>query len=211
MLFTSRKQAGELLAKQLNGRRNCIVLAIPRGGVVVGAQVAKKLSCPLDIIVTRKIGAPDNPELAIGALSSKGGLILDQDLISRLRISKEHIKASYLKELEEALRREEVYSQGRSPSLEGKNVILIDDGIATGATIKASIEAVRERKPAKIILAAPVAPEPTLSELEPVVDETIVLNTPHDFYAIGQFYKDFPQVTDKEVIRELKKANLTTH
>ena len=131
-------------------------------------------------------------------------MVLDQDLIERLHVDKDYIKSQYLKELDEALRREEVYSQSKKVSLKNRTVILVDDGIATGATIEAAIGAIRDKKPRRLVLAVPVAPASSVKKLEKLVDRAVVLHSPQDFYAIGQFYSSFPQVTDQEVIKILR-------
>src|SRR3990167_5265892 len=205
MLFESREEAGRLLAKDLkNYGKSCLVLAIPRGGVVVGAEISKALLCPLELIITRKLGAPSNPELAIGATTSKGGLVLDQELIESLGVSKGYIRGELSRQRKEARRREKVYLKEEPINVTGKTVILVDDGIATGATVEAAIEAVRERKPAKIVLAVPVAPATAADRLGGLVDEFVCLSTPTHFFAIGEFYSSFPQVSDEEVVKILQ-------
>jgi putative phosphoribosyl transferase len=209
MIFKSREEAGRLLAKKLKnyGKENCLVLAIPRGGVVIGAVVAKTLSCALDVIITRKLGAPGNPELAIGATTSKGGIVLDRELIDRLGATQDYIHREHRKQLAEARRREKLYSRGEEPDLAGKTVILVDDGIATGATIEAAIAALREGNPKKMIIAVPVAPPQAVGRLKHQIDDFVVLSTPESFLAIGEFYSSFPQVSDEEVVKILKETN----
>ena len=206
MLFKSREEAGRLLAEDLKKYgKSCLVLAIPRGGVVVGAEISKTFLCPLEPIITRKLGAPGNPELAIGATTSKGGLVLDQELIESLGVSKGYIRSELSCQRKEARRREKVYLKEEPINVTGKTVILVDDGIATGATVEAAIEAVRERKPAKIVLAVPVAPATAADRLKKRVDEFVCLATPTHFFAIGEFYSSFPQISDEEVIQILQK------
>ena len=203
MIFKDRQEAGKLLAEKLNkyAGKDTVILAVPRGGVVVAAEVAKRLKDPLDLIIIRKLGAPGNSELAIGANTSGGSLVLDKELISKLKISSEYIKNEHQKQLLEAKRREKVFRFGRKPlKIFGKTIILIDDGLATGSTIMAAITTIKQKSPKKIILAVPVAPLSTVKRIEPEVDSLIVLNTPENFYAIGQFYSYFPQVADDEVI-----------
>lgn len=209
MIFKSREEAGSLLAKKLKnyGKENCLVLAIPRGGVVVGAKIAEALSAPLDVIVTRKLGAPGNPELAIGATTSKGGIVLDRELIDRLGVTQDYVHREHKEQLAEARRREKLYSQGVEPDFAGKTVILVDDGIATGATIEATIAALREGNPKKMIIAVPVAPPQTVGRLKHQMDDFVVLSTPESFLAIGEFYSSFPQVSDEEVVKILKETN----
>lgn len=207
MIFSSRQEAGKLLAEKFVGREgNFHVLAIPRGGVIIGAEIAQVLKCPLSLIITRKLGAPGNPELAIGATTSSGGLVLDRELVRKLKIPATYVEEEEMKQIAEARRREVVYSQALDPNLTGKIVILTDDGIATGATVEAAIHAIRNKLPEKIILAIPVAPSSTIEELKVEVDELIALQAPDDFYAIGEFYLSFPQLTDEEVIKTLKQA-----
>jgi putative phosphoribosyl transferase len=208
MIFEYREQAGAILAEKLKKYgKTCLVLAIPRGGVVVGAEIAKKLSCPLDVIITRKIGAPGNPELAIGATTSKGGLVLDRELIDKLEITQNYLHAEHKNQLAEARRREKAYTKGKTLEMIGKTAILVDDGIATGSTMEAAIRAVREELPAKVVVAVPVAPPQTAERLRNLVDDFVVISTPDPFWAIGEFYKSFPQVSDEEVIRILEETN----
>jgi len=208
MVFESREEAGTLLADKLKKYgKNCLVLAIPRGGVVVGAQIAHARSCPLEVIITRKLGAPGNPELAIGATTSKGGMVLDQELIKKLEVTKGYIRSELSRQQKEARRREKVYLKGEPINITDKTVILVDDGIATGATIEAAIQAVREERPARVILAVPVAPPHTVERLKNEVDELVVLSTPEHFWAIGEFYSSFPQISDEEVVSILREAS----
>ena len=208
MVFESREEAGELLAARLKKYgKDCVVLAIPRGGVVVGAQIAHALSCPLEVIITRKLGAPDNPELAIGATTSKGGVVLDQELIKRLKVTKGYIRSELSRQQKEARRREKVYLKGETIHITDKTVILVDDGIATGATVETAIQAVREKLPAKVVLAVPVAPPGTVERLRNDVDELVVLSTPEHFWAIGEFYSSFPQISDEEVVSILREES----
>ena len=194
----------EKLIKKRDG--DVVVLAIPRGGVVVGGEVAKALNCPLDVIVTRKIGAPGNPEFAIGAIGPEDQLFLNWEVIERFGIPKEYLNAEIGRQGLEMERRERMYREGRKPlELKGKTVILVDDGVATGADVKVAIKAVKCQKPKKLILAVPVGPKETVEELKKEVDELICLFTPEVFYAVGQFYQKFGQVTDEEVVEILRK------
>src|SRR5665647_3307816 len=194
--FGDRVDAGKRLAsalKNFSGKKG-IVLAIPRGGVVVGFEIAKALNLPLDVIIPRKIGAPDNPELAIGAVAEDGTEILDSNLIKYLGVSREYIK-------EEIERRLKLYRQDTSyPDLKGLDVIVVDDGIATGSTMKAALASVKNRGAASITVAVPVGPPSTIEELEKMADRVVCLYTPEFFQAIGEFYKDFSQTSDEEVI-----------
>ena len=205
-MFSDRKEAGEILAEKLKKLRleNPVVLAIPRGGVVVGYEVARKLKAPLDVIVPRKLGAPGNPELAIGAVAEDSTIILDSSLIDYLEVDEEYIKKEKERQVKEIKRRLNVY-RGRFSRLEieRRDVVIVDDGIATGATIRAAIASVRKRKPASLTLAVPVAPPSTIEKLREEVDRIVCVSTPEPFFAIGRFYTDFRQTTDEEVIRLL--------
>ena len=208
VMFKDRKEAGRLLAKALSEYKdkNPVILAIPRGGVVVAYEVAKSLNAPLDLIIPRKISAPDQPELAIGAVTEDGTTILNQDILQYLRVPDDYIKAEVKRQEEEIKRRIQKYlgDKPRVP-IKGKIVILIDDGVATGATIRAAIASIRKRKPALIVLAIPVGPIDTIEELRKDADRVICLMTPEPFFAIGQFYENFEQTSDEEVIQILNK------
>lgn len=203
MLFEDRREAGKALARELaafRGHANVIVLGIPRGGVVVAREVAQALDVPLDVYITRKIGAPHNPELAIGAVASDGTLILDHQLAKRLGVSQEYIDGESERQEREIKRRISEY-RGDRPDLElkGKVVILVDDGVATGATTLATIEAIRTQKPSKLVLAVPVGPRDTIQRLKQKVDELYCLHAPEVFWAVGAFYNVFDQTSDDEV------------
>jgi len=205
--FKNREEAAKRLAKELTEYRekNPVVLAIPRGGVVVAYEVAKALNAPLDLIIPRKIGAPGNPELAIGAVTEDGTTILNQHLVAELGISKEYIELEKEEQIQEIRRRIRVYREDAPPqSLEGKTIILVDDGIATGATMKAAIHSIRKQRPSAIVVATPVGPPDTVEELRREVDRLVCLIVFEPFFAIGQFYEDFSQVNDDEVIRLLR-------
>jgi len=208
VMFKDRKEAGRLLAKALSEYKdkNPVILAIPRGGVVVAYEVAKSLNAPLDLIIPRKISAPDQPELAIGAVTEDGTTILNQDILQYLRVPDDYIKAEVKRQEEEIKRRIQKYlgDKPRVP-IKGKIVILIDDGVATGATIRAAIASIRKRKPALIVLAIPVGLIDTIEELRKDADRVICLMTPEPFFAIGQFYENFEQTSDEEVIQILNK------
>jgi predicted phosphoribosyltransferase len=211
--FTDRVDAGKRLAsalKDFSGKKG-IVLAIPRGGVVVGYMIAKALNLPLDVIIPRKIGAPDNPELAIGAVAEDGTAILDGNLIKYLGVSREYIKEETERQKQEIVRRLKLYRQDASyPNLKGLDVIVVDDGIATGSTMKAALASVKNRGAASITVAVPVGPPSTIDELEKMADRVVCLHTPESFQAIGEFYTDFSQTSDEEVIGLLRenKRNL---
>lgn len=208
MLYKDRRDAGKKLASLLThykDREDTLVLALPRGGVVVGHEVAKELHCPLDIIIIRKIGAPMQPELAIGAISETGAAVLNQDIISAYGISERYIKKEISKQREEISRRISLYRGGKGiTSVNGKIIILVDDGVATGATIKAAIETLKEGDISRLVAALPVSSVGAEKEIKNIVDEWVCLKTPWDFMAVGGYYKDFTQVTDEEVARLLK-------
>ncbi|HYL63829.1 MAG TPA: phosphoribosyltransferase [Candidatus Methylomirabilis sp.] len=203
MNFVDRIDAGRRLAKKLEayaGRNDIFVLGIPRGGVPVAFQVADELGAPLDVFVVRKLGVPSHEELAFGAIATGGMRVLDSQIVEEVGIPDQEIERIAAKERQELNRRERVYRGGRLPlNLAGKTVILVDDGIATGASTLAAITALRELKPARIVLAAPVAPASTCRRLRREVDDLVCLHTPETFFAIGQFYEDFSQVSDEEV------------
>lgn len=203
MLFEDRHEAGKALARELaqfKGQDNVIVLGIPRGGVVVGHEVAQALDVPLDVYITRKIGAPRNPELAIGAVASDGTLIVDHQLAKRLGVSQDYVDGESERQKQEIKRRVTEY-RGKLPDLElkGKVVILVDDGVATGATTLATIGAIRTQEPAKLVLAVPVGPRDTMESLKREVDELYCLHAPEVFWAVGAFYEVFDQTSDEEV------------
>jgi predicted phosphoribosyltransferase len=204
--FRDRSEAGQVLAEELSryaGRDDVVVLALPRGGVPVGYEIAKALGAPLDVFVARKLGVPGYPELAMGAISSGGVAVLDQALVQRLGISEDAIRQVVAHEKRERERREVAYREGRPPfDLKGKTVILVDDGLATGATMRAAAGAVTEHGPERVIVAVPVAAAQTCDEFRGHVDEIICAITPEPFYAVGLWYENFDQTTDDEV-REL--------
>jgi predicted phosphoribosyltransferase len=205
-LLKNRVEAGKQLAQALRtASENAIVLAVPRGGVVVGYEVAKALGVPLDVIVTKKIGAPDNPELAVGAVAEDGTFILDEDLVDRLFIPKEYIREEVERQRREIQRRLVRYrGDCPYPSLRGLEVVVVDDGVATGSTLKAALRLLRNKGAKTITVAVPVGPPDTIRELEKIADRVVCLLTPEPFYAIGQFYVDFEQTSDEEVTKLLK-------
>ncbi len=207
MIFRDRVDAGKKLAEKLLNyyqAAEAIVIGLPRGGVPVAYEVASRLNLPLDIVCPRKIGAPFNKELAIGAITETGDGIFNQELINRLKISTDYIKMEVEKEALEAKHRLNTYRSGRpSRHLMGKTVIIVDDGLATGSTMKAAIRSIHNEHPEKIIAAVPVSPLDTLKEVRKVVDEVVYLEAPLYFEAVGQFYNEFSQTTDSEVIKLL--------
>jgi putative phosphoribosyl transferase len=209
-IFADRTDAGRELAKQLRGYRqrgDVVVLGVPRGGVVVAFEVASALHVPLDIFVSRKLCVPGREELAFGAIASGNVRVLDQEIVEGLEITEKQIEVVTEAARKELERRERLYRGGRSPLLlEGQTVLLVDDGIATGSSMLAAIRAVRFLKPARLVVAVPVAPQATCSRLRREVDELVCVETPRFFYAIGQFYDDFSQVSDEEVAELLRLA-----
>ena len=199
-----RVDCGKRLAEKLlayKNKKNIIVIGLPRGGVVTAFHVATALHLPLDIVVPRKIGAPHNPELAIGAVTEDGSVQLDETLVMLTGATNEYLEHAIETERQEATRRLNVYRKNRPPlDLTGKTVILVDDGIATGATIRAAITSCHAKGAQKIILAIPVAPDDTLKKLKGMVDKIICLIRPTDFTAISAYYDNFEQTTDEEVV-----------
>lgn len=208
MIFRDRREAGWQLAVSLAAYRDRkpFVLAIPRGGVVVGYEVAAGLAAPLDVIIPRKLRAPFNPELAIGAVAHDGSVYLDSPLISSLRVSEQYLQDEVAEQVEEIHRRMRLYRGDRSPpELVGTSAIVVDDGIATGSTMIVALRAVRAMGPARVVAAIPVAPPEGVPRLREEADDVICLATPPMFYAVGQFYEDFGQTTDEEVIVLLQR------
>jgi len=204
--FPDRAAAGKLLAEKLQqyaGRDDVIVLGLPRGGVPVAYGVARVLRVPLDVFIVRKLGVPGFEELAVGAIASGGVRVLNDDVARALPNANEIIEAVTQREIAELQRREQEYRDGRpSPQIENRTVILIDDGLATGATMRAAVKALRQRGAAKIVVAVPVGPPDTCKEFEDEADEVVCASAPEFFQAVGQYYDDFSQTTDEEV-REL--------
>ncbi len=208
MIFRDRADAGRQLAAALDGFRDRrpFVLAIPRGGVAVGFEVAAALSAPLDVIVPRKLRAPYNPELAVGAVAHDGSVYLDTDLVRSLHAPQDYIREEIATQLEEIRRRMRLYRGERpTPDLSGYTAIVVDDGIATGATMIAALRAARAMHPTRLVVAVPVAPRGVVDRLQTEADEVYCLYTPEVFYAVGQFYDDFGQTIDDEVIRLLQR------
>lgn len=210
MAFRNRTEAGQRLAAMLGAyahRPDVLVLALPRGGVPVAFEVARALSAPLDIIIVRKLGVPFERELAMGAIASGGIRVLNTDIIASLDIPPDVVEAVTAEEQRELERRERVYRGDRpAPVIRGRTVILVDDGIATGATIRAAVGAIRQQQPARIIIAAPVAAAVTYDELRPLVDELVCVLTPGALIGIGYWYDQFPQLSDDELRALLAQA-----
>jgi len=209
-VYATREEAGQMLARRLSSFRQAdvVVLGIPRGGLPVAREVSEVLGAPLDVIVVRKLGAPGQPELGIGAVvdGDHPRTIFNQDIIEHLGVEDEYIRAEIGRQLKEVHRREIAYRDGRPKvPLEGKTVIVIDDGIATGSSVRAALRGVRRQKPKRLVLAVPVAPAESIEALRSEADEIVFLETPEDFFAVGQFYRDFHQVSDDEVKAILQK------
>jgi putative phosphoribosyl transferase len=210
-IFADRVEAGRALAERLVEKKyeKPVVLALPRGGVPVAAEVAKALGAPLDIILVRKIGVPSQPELAVAAVvdGEHPELVVNEDVQRLAHVSDEEIERARARELAEIERRRALYLQGRARvPIKGATAIVIDDGIATGATVRAALKSLRRGKPKKLVLAVAVAPPDAIAMLRAEVDEIICLQTPEPFYAIGLYYRDFGQVSDQEVIALLSQA-----
>lgn len=214
MIFANRVEAGRLLAQRLAKHTNqadLLVLALARGGVPVGYEVAQALNSPLDVIVVRKLGVPGHEELAMGAIASGGIRVLNEGVVQGLGISKEEIDSVAARESRELDRRERAYREGRPmPGVKGRTIILVDDGIATGSTMRAAVQALRHMEAGRIIVAAPTAALSTVREMEHEVDDLVTVMTPADFSGVGQWYEDFTQTTDYEVRELLNKAKLLT-
>ena len=211
MQFRNRVEAGQQLAKKLAkyaNRSDVLVLALPRGGVPVGYEVAQALHAPFDVFVVRKLGVPGHEELAMGAIASGGVRVLNGSVVDSLGILDETIDAVATRELRELERRERAYRDDRpAPDMQGRTVILVDDGIATGSTMKAAIKALRQLEAARIVVATPTVALSTVREMGPDVDELVAVMTPADFAGVGQWYEDFSQTTDGEVRELLDKAS----
>jgi putative phosphoribosyl transferase len=202
-LFRDRREAGRELARRLSayaGRGDAAVLALPRGGVPVAFEVAKALGLPLDVFLVRKLGVPGHEELAMGAIASGGARVLDSEIVRAYRVSEEDLHRVTAVERRELARREIAYRGDRPPlDLKGRTVILVDDGLATGSSMRAALAALEPLSPARVVVAVPVAPRSTVSALGDAADEIVCLKTPEPFLAVGMFYEDFRQTSDEEV------------
>lgn len=208
MIFKNRTDAGKKLAQILKKYANtdALIMAIPRGGVVVGYEIAKELHLPMEIIVPRKIGAPMQPEFAIGAVAGSDVSIINDQAVQALGVPQSYIIEEAKRQRQEIIRREQVYHTGRERiSPEGKTVILVDDGIATGYTMIASARVLRRMNPALLIIAVPVAPPDSVGLLKREADEVVVIDTPEPFHAVGAWYEIFDQTTDEEVIDLMRR------
>jgi len=209
--FRDRNEAGDLLVEQLAAyanQRNVLVLALPRGGVPVAAQVAKQLNTPLDVFTVRKLGSPGHAELAMGAIASGGVRVFNEEVINAVRIPDEVIEEITAREFQELQRRERLYRDDLPPpAVEGKTVIVVDDGVATGSTMVAAISALRQLKVKRIVVATPVIARSTQDTVARFADEVVTVLAPIDFYGVGQWYEDFSQTSDDEVRALLDQAN----
>jgi putative phosphoribosyl transferase len=217
-MFDNRGEAGRALARLLAdviaadqaGQHDIVVLALPRGGVPVAAEIARELGATLDVFLVRKLGTPGHPELAMGAIASGGIRVLNEEVVTALGIPAAHIDAVAAREQAELERREAAYRHGRPLSpLSGKTVILVDDGLATGSTMKAAVQAVKQEKPARVIVAVPVGAPETCRELRSMADQVVCAHMPTSFSAVGEWYRDFSQTTDEEVVRLLSSHKPT--
>jgi len=208
--FHDRRDAGRKLANALRdyaGRDDVVVLALPRGGIPVGYEVAQSLGAPLDVFVVRKLGVPGHEELAVGAVASGGARVLNEDVVRMYRVTSAQLAEVTEAESAELARRERRYRGDRPfPDLRGKTVILVDDGLATGATMRAGVEALRHEGPSRIVVAVPVAAMQTCDQFRAIADDVVCVATPEPFYAVGLWYEDFAQTTDEEVDDLLGRA-----
>jgi putative phosphoribosyl transferase len=209
-MFQNRIDAGSRLSSRLvqyKGKHNVIVLALPRGGVVTGYEVARALNVPLDVLIVRKLGFPGQPELAVGAVAETGTVVLNENIVTAGGVSEAFLKQEIDLQKEEIARRVAIYRSGRGlPGLIGATAILVDDGVATGATIKTAILALKDKEVAKLVVALPIGPPETVRVLQQMVDDIVCLETPPAFTAVSRYYLDFTQVSDEEVVNLLRKS-----
>lgn len=207
--FRDRRDAGARLAEKLAhyaGGSDAIVLGLPRGGVVVGDEIATALSCPLDVLIVRKIGFPTEPELAVGAVSETGTVVLNDDIISRYGITEKYLDEETSSQKKEIARRLSLYRAGAGiVPLDGRIAIVVDDGVATGATMKAALVTLKKERIARLVAALPVASQSAEAELGPLADEWVCLQAPEDFMSVGAYYRNFRQVSDEEVMEILAR------
>jgi predicted phosphoribosyltransferase len=206
MLFADRREAGRALARRLKPlhAQDPLVLALPRGGVPVGYEVARALDAPLDVFLVRKLGVPGHEELAMGAIASGGVMVVNRQIVEHLGVSAARLREVALREARELARRERAYRGGRpGQPMAGRAVILVDDGLATGSTMRAALRAIKSHRPARVIVAAPVGASPTVRELTTVADEVVCAATPDPFHAVGVWYGDYSETPDAEVLHLL--------
>jgi putative phosphoribosyl transferase len=204
MIFKDRKDAGRQLADNLahyRDKADVIVLGLPRGGVTVAHEISGTLHCPLDILIVRKIGFPGDPEFAVGAVSETGTVVFNESIVADYRVSRDYLEQETARQQVEIARRVALYRGGRGiPPLEGKTVIVADDGVATGATLKAAISTLKKERLARLVVALPVASQSAARELSAMADEWVCLHAPAGFMSVGQYYTDFAQIEDEEVV-----------
>lgn len=208
--FQNRAEGGKKLAQKLTryaNKPNVLVFALPRGGLPVAYEISNALNAPLDIFIVRKLGVPWQPELAFGAIAIGGQPVFNEEVVKLTQLTPEAISAVVDSEQEELVRRDREYRGGKkAPDVKGMIVILVDDGLATGASMRAAVLTLKSMHPAKIIVAVPVSPADTYQEFKSIADEVVCVDTPEPFYAVGQWYIEFPQLTDEEVKEYLKKS-----
>jgi putative phosphoribosyl transferase len=208
-MFKDRTDAGKQLAEKLTGftgKRDVLVLALPRGGVVTAAEIARRIKAPLEVLIVRKIGHPLEPELAVGAVSETGSMVYNEDVVSSFGVTRQYLQREADRQREEIERRQQLYRKGQKlRNLQGKTIILADDGVATGATIKAAVEALRREQVGELVAAVPVAPPDAAQELRSMADVFVCLEIPEDFTAVGSYYMNFAQVSDEDVVRILEQ------
>jgi predicted phosphoribosyltransferase len=203
-MFSDRREAGRKLGEALGARPGALILGIPRGGVIVARQTADVTGGELDVIVTRKLGAPVNPELGIGAVAPDGTTVLDERLVRALGVSEQYLAKEVARQVDEIHRRLDIYRRDRPPlQPSGRECVVVDDGIATGGTAEVALLSLRKQGASKVVLAVPVAPVESLARIEPHADEVVCLETPSPFAAVGQWYARFDQVSDDEVLEAL--------
>ncbi len=209
-MFQNRSEAGSRLSSRLlqyKGKHDVILLALPRGGVVTGYEIARVLNVPLDVLIVRKLGFPGQPELAVGAVAETGTVVLNENIVTAGGVTGDFLTREIDRQKEEIVRRVAIYRSGRGlPGLISATVILVDDGVATGATIKTAILALKDKEVAKLVVALPVGPPETVRVLQQMVDEIVCLETPLAFTAVSRYYLDFTQVSDEEVVSLLRKS-----
>jgi predicted phosphoribosyltransferase len=209
VIFSDREEAGRKLGEALGPRPGALILGIPRGGVTIARDVAEVTGGELDVIVPRKLGAPMNPELGIGAVAADGTTVLDQRLVNALGVSEQYIAKEVARQIEEIHRRVDLYRRGRPPlEVAGRDCVVVDDGVATGGTAEVALRSCKAQGAAKVTLGVPVAPVESLDRLRAACDEVVCLETPSPFAAVGQWYASFPQVSDEEVLEALSREGV---